>query len=247
MFDEIRKSINSTLYERTRSPLYSTFIISWCSWNWQLIYYFFVVDPKTPFFTRIDCIKNEITNNWTLIYGPILSTLIILTIFEIISNYAYWLHLYFKTWRINKKVKVEGKQLLTYEQSLKLRNNIRQTEEVYVKLIQEKENEIKILNDTLLLVPTKSKEIEEKPAQKINDKVNVIYDQFVRENILEDFKEHCSEILNGKPLLSTKLTQKFVTLGLFRRGVEWHGKNGHYFYSLTTFGEEMQDKILFAI
>jgi hypothetical protein len=38
MLDDLRKSVNSTLYERASSPLYGTFILSWLICNWRIIY-----------------------------------------------------------------------------------------------------------------------------------------------------------------------------------------------------------------
>jgi hypothetical protein len=248
MLDEIRKSINSTLYERTKSPLYGALITSWCLWNWKLIYYLFVVDSKTSFNDRVACIQNELTNNWTLFYGPLLSTLFILTVFEFISNYAYWLHIYYKTWRINKKTHEEGKQLLTYEQSLKLRNDIRQTEEQYEKLIQEKEVEIKVLNDSLSLKPPINNEhtIKEKQTSSSDktNKVNILYNRLSREEKIDTYKKYCSEILNEKLLNEEDpIIQQFVTLGLFRKSKEYG--SGHYYYDLTDLGQSLHDKILY--
>lgn len=38
MFDELKKSISAILYERTTSPLFGSFILSWTVWNWKIFY-----------------------------------------------------------------------------------------------------------------------------------------------------------------------------------------------------------------
>jgi hypothetical protein len=246
MIDEIRKSINANLYEKTNSPLYGTLIVSWAIWNWKVIYYVFVVDSKVPYFDRLVIIKG-LVSNYTLFLFPIISTILILTVFEFISNYAYWLSIYHKTWRANKKIETEGKQLLTYEQSLKLRNDIRMKEEEYVKLIQEKETEIKTLKDSMALLNNKEKE-EVKPTKSNKDiknkKVDLIYNRFKDEDKLIDFKSVSSAILNQQSLDPNEPNIKeFVTLGLITRGNGIGG--GYYQYNLTPSGTELHDMILF--
>jgi hypothetical protein len=46
MQSEIKKSINSILFERLTSPLYGTLIISWLIWNWKIIYLTLFVDSE---------------------------------------------------------------------------------------------------------------------------------------------------------------------------------------------------------
>ncbi len=248
MIDEIRKSINANLYEKTRSPLYGTLIVSWAIWNWKVIYYVLVVDAKEPFFSRLDCIQNELTTNWTLFIGPIISTIVILTAFEFIANYAYWLSVYHKTWRTNKKIKTEGKQLLTYEQSLKLRNDIRMKEEEYEKLIQEKETQIKGLNDSIALLNEKKTPVQSVPfvlPYSPNDtKIELLYARLKEENKLSEFKDTCAKILNTESLNSSEdFVKQLVTLGLIVR--ETNNGGVQYFYSLTDLGKELHEKILF--
>ncbi len=250
MLDEIKKSINSNLYERTRSPLYGTLIISWCIWNWKLLYYILTVDSKTPVFTRIDCIQNEIISNWTLFFGPAISTLVILVVFEFIANYAYWLHVYYKTWRANKKIKMEGKQLLSYEQSLKLRNDIRQKEEEYEKLIQEKEHQLKSLEDSIKLRDESNssglQEKEEITNQHVKEKkVDLLYKKLLHDKKVDTFKQFSSDILNITSLDSASSDVKeFVTLGLIKKG-DYHSGNTRYYYTLTEAGKELHDMLLF--
>ena len=181
--DTISKSISASLYEKTKSPLYGTIIISWSVWNWKFIYYLFAVNKNTEYSHRLDYIQNELTSNWTLFYGPIISTILILTVIELIANYSYWLSLLYKTWRVNKKATTEGKQLLTFEQSLKLRNDLKIKEEGFEKLIQDKEESIKTLESTIFQL---NKTITE--SKKDNAKI-VKTPQKDEQHVNNDYKE----------------------------------------------------------
>lgn len=146
MITEFRKSINSILYERVASPFYGTLIVTWSAWNWKIIYLTLFVDAEQISTTKIDFIVANYNDLNNLTLYPILSTACLLTLMPFVSNGAYWLDLKFKTWRLNQKNKIEGKQLLTIEQSIKLRTEIRQQEESFDKLLQKKNDEIEFLN-----------------------------------------------------------------------------------------------------
>jgi hypothetical protein len=239
VIDEIKKSIHSNLYQRTRSPLYGTLIISWIIWNWKSIYYLLTVDSTIPFEQRIKYIENNLSSKLTLILYPIISTIIVLVIFEFIANYAFWLQAYYKTWRNNKKIETEGKQLLTLEQSLKLRNDISKIEVEFEKLIQEKENEIEQLKKHISAINNISN--GENIAKK--NKSELIKAKLNEEGKLIEFKGICSKILNQEPMRPTPFIQELVTLGLISKGTP--GYSGSYEYVLTNLGRQIHDSLLF--
>jgi hypothetical protein len=84
--DEIKDSLKETINTRIKNPFYGALIISWLLWNWQI--------PYITFFVSNDVIKhkaNYIIENYSgvchnFIY-PILSALIITTIWPYILNY----------------------------------------------------------------------------------------------------------------------------------------------------------------
>jgi len=248
MLDDLKKSINSNLYERARSPLYGTLVLSWFVWNWKFIYYLLVVSSNTPFFVRMHIVEVHLTSAWTLLWGPVLSSIVILIGFEFVANYAFWLHVYYKTWRVNKKVQTEGRQLLTYEQSLKLRGDIRNQEEQYERLIQEKEDIISELNNTIQNLQTtlnsiNKNEVVSPVKSQGKSKLDRIKQILITDDNVEVFKRLYSEIVNGKeqnqhfePLNS------FVALGLFKRGP--HVGGHHYEYWVTELGTQLYQKLV---
>ena len=117
MIDEFKKSLNSTLYERVTSPLYGALIASWIVWNWKILYLTFFVSPDEIESNKLDYISNNLLDINNLIYLPLFSTVVILTVIPYIGNAAYWVSLHFKKWRVDKRNSIEEKRLLTLEQS----------------------------------------------------------------------------------------------------------------------------------
>jgi hypothetical protein len=149
MIDDIKKSINSILYERVSSPFYGTIIVSWLIVNWRIPYLTIFVDQDKLDKNKIDFILENYCSISDLVVFPAISTLTLLTVIPFLLNGAYWLDLKFKAWRVNKKNQIEGKQLLTLEQSIRLRTEMREMEENFDKLLQGKNEEIKALKTEL--------------------------------------------------------------------------------------------------
>jgi hypothetical protein len=145
MITDLRTSINSILYQRVTSPFFGTFLISWFVWNWKIFYITFIVESEKLEQNRIDYIVNNLDDPSNLIWYPILSTIILITIIPFISNGAYWISLKFEQWRIDNKHKIERKQLLTLEQSIQLREQLLDYEKKFETLLNEKDEEIKKL------------------------------------------------------------------------------------------------------
>lgn len=162
MFDEIKKSISASLYERTTSPLFGTFFVSWSVWNWKIIYLtFFISEKELIGKTKIEYILENYYDNWTLYWYPLISSLILITIIPLASNGSYWLSLIYLDWKKRKKNEVEKKQLLSLEQSINLREQIANQELKFAKLVEDKNLEIKQLNllvDGFKATPQKTNE-----------------------------------------------------------------------------------------
>ena len=119
MIDDLKKSFDQIIYERTASPFYGSFIISWCLWNWKIIYLTFFVSQD-----KIDYIVTNFSAFKNIFIFPLLSSIFIITLVPFITNGAYWLSLKFNKWRVDQKNLVDGKQLLSIEQSIELREQI---------------------------------------------------------------------------------------------------------------------------
>ena len=148
---ELRKSINAILYQRVTSPLFGTLFISWIVWNWKIIYTTFFINEDKIDKNKIDYIVENFSDTSSLIWYPLLSTLILITLIPFISNGAFWLSLNFEKWRVNSKNKIEKKQLLTLEQSLQLRQQLLDYERKFESLLNQKDTEIKSCKNFLVL------------------------------------------------------------------------------------------------
>lgn len=146
---DLRKSINSILHERLTSPLYGTFIVSWLVWNWKIIYLTIVVSESKLKTDKITYIKEHFYDLCNLLWYPLLSTILLLTIVPFISNGAFWLSTKFNRWKQEQKNLIERKQLLTLEQSIDLREEIARQEERFEKMLADKNLRIKQLEQIL--------------------------------------------------------------------------------------------------
>lgn len=155
MITDLRTSINSILYQRVTSPLFGTFIVSWIVLNWKILYATFIIDSDKIEQTKIDYIVSNFNDVGNLIWYPLISTFLLITIIPFVSNGAYWVSLKFEQWRIDNKHKIERKKLLTLEQSIQLREQILDYEKKFETLLNEKDEEIKQLK---LLIEKSSKD-----------------------------------------------------------------------------------------
>ncbi len=153
--EDIRKSINSILYERATSPFYGTLIISELLWNWKIIYVTLFVPEDVIKINKIDFIISNYSDYRYLMIYPILSTIILLTIVPFFSNGAYWLSLKFNKWKNDQKNRIEKKQLLSIEQSIELRELVSEQEARFEQLLGNKNSEI----EQLKAIIEKNKEI----------------------------------------------------------------------------------------
>lgn len=149
MMNEINKSFNEIIYERTTSPFFGTVIISWLIWNWRVLYLTFFISEDKISCNKIDFILENYSDFNHIVFYPLLSTLILITIIPFIANGSFWLSLRFNRWKIDQKNIVEKKQLLTIEQSIEIRDEISNQELKFVKLLNSKNQEIKQLNGVI--------------------------------------------------------------------------------------------------
>lgn len=163
MIEEIKKSVNSILYERLTSPFYGALFASWFIWNWKIPYLSLFVSEKNIEPNKLEYIINHFSDFNILITYPLISTAVILTILPFITNGFYWLHIKFRKWRLDQKNILELKTLLTLEQSIQLREEVLKSEEVVEKLLERKNQEIKELQLVIESFTEKniSKEIDE--------------------------------------------------------------------------------------
>jgi hypothetical protein len=96
MFDDVGKTIKAILYDRITSPLFGTFLFSWCGWNWRLIV-LFLTDSTTTVAKKFQYLDSELypSNAITFIYGlllPATTTAFFIYIYPWFAKkvYGYW-------------------------------------------------------------------------------------------------------------------------------------------------------------
>lgn len=175
MINDLKSSINSILNERLVSPLFGTFIFSWTVWNWKIIYLTFFVSEKILKTDKITYILDNFYEEKVLYVYPLISTIILLTIAPFLSNGTYWLSLIFNQWKINKKNEVQKNQLITLEQSIALREQIKNRENRFEELLEDKKNQIKLLELELNTIKNSEQNLTENVASKLDN--NDYYDE----------------------------------------------------------------------
>lgn len=194
--DEIRKSINSILYERATSPFFGTLTLSWLVWNWRILYLTFFISESQLKVNKIDFITENYSNIHQLLTFPLISTIVLITVVPFISNGAYWLALRFRKWRIDQRNEIEMKQLLTIEQSIELREEIRNQQNRFEELLKDKNLEIEQLTKALESAnnqpstpPTKSKPTPKSKPKPTEDNKAKIQEFFESQYNVEQFKK----------------------------------------------------------
>lgn len=246
MIDEIKKSINSILYERVSSPLFGTFIISWLIWNWRICYLTFFVDSDKIELNKIDYIIKNFNQVEYLIWYPLISTAILITIIPFISNGAYWLSLRFSQWKIDQKKIVEKKQLLSIEQSIQLREQFSDMEKRFDNLLSEKNNEIKQLELTIDELRQSNEKVKSTPTStKTNEKeIKELALRITQNTELKNALDRINQYIQGgytgiakDQKLSSKLLSYFESNEII-------SNSGKGMYELTNIGKKVNKYIL---
>lgn len=142
MLSDLRKSFGAIFYERTSSPLYGAFIISWLVWNWKIPYVTFFVDGKFLEQSRIDWIIENNADWKPLVLYPFASAWLLILLGPLLSNWAYFISIKYRKWRVDKRNEVEKKALLTLDQSIALREEVSNQDERFQRILENKNNEI---------------------------------------------------------------------------------------------------------
>jgi hypothetical protein len=191
---DLTTSLKEIFNERISSPFYGSLIVSWLLWNWKIPYVTFFIDQSRlgDATNKIDYIFKHCDSPWNLAVFPLLSTAVIVLLMPYVTNGASWVTERFDTWRINKKNEVQGKRLLTVEESLQLRIEIQNQEEKYSAIIIKKDSEIMTLKQQNSLL-SKSKVSGTLTSKK--DKFAVEFKEFLDNKEVSDKIEKVAELI----------------------------------------------------
>lgn len=222
MIDEIKKSISATLYERTTSPLFGTFFFSWSVWNWKIIIALLFTTAEELKMTKFEYIDINLLNVYDGLIYPIISTIIILTLYAWVSEQAYRLWLYFDRRKNEHKNTIEKQKFLTKEQSMKLRLELSKQEDSFENLIKDKEELITALKNEISELQSKFNSSDNiiSGSENILKEVKSLEKFFNNENAVAHFEEVAKYVNHGWTFDSEKIpdsiTSYFIALELIQ-------------------------------
>ncbi|BBJ00253.1 hypothetical protein FGKAn22_19450 [Ferrigenium kumadai] len=199
MIDDVGKTIKAILYDRIVSPLFGTFILSWCAWNWRLIL-LFLSDSSTTIAKKFQYVDSELypSNGVTFIYGlllPATTTAFFIYVYPPIARgvYGYWREQQNKL----KKVQIEkdGETPLKKEEAQEIRNQALLSELRYQEEREKRETRIRDLESLVKSLQQKEEAI---PIGKgtIVDLGTIVEKEKTATNFLS-YGAHSSEVRDG--------------------------------------------------
>lgn len=166
MIDDIIKDFKASLYERTASPLFVTFIAAWGGWNYRLIV---TVLSSTDLDAKLAKLDKLVPGDWYLQawqfgLGPLLTALAFLLLYP---HPARWVYKYWQTQQKmlkKERQKIEDETPLTLEESQKIRTQFNELRMRYLKDSSEFESQISAMREML---ESKDKLLESKQAENV--------------------------------------------------------------------------------
>ena len=149
--ENLAHSIKTTIYERTASPLFATFSLSWAIWNYQFLVTVFSsmdVPEKFSYIENVIYACDSKALIWLFI-GPLVTSIAFIFI------YPYPAKIVFKFWRKRQKelrdlrVEIEGNTLLTEDESRKIRSEIFSLQDEYESRISSNHAQISKLKSEI--------------------------------------------------------------------------------------------------
>jgi len=219
--NEIQKSIKATLYDRVTSPLIGSFIISWIIINWQLLYITIWENSSSLGKSKISYIEYYILNSTYHFYFklwliPAISTGLIIWLLPHLSELAFKLKEQSKARKLNIKLTEEEKVPLSINESIKLRNQIRDLQKEFEESNSEKSEKYSILkiksNEQISLLSNNKETIEslEKQASNLySDKKSSKEYSNKLETIVENNRKSITENFNNQKKTHQSTYSKF--------------------------------------
>lgn len=149
MIEDSLKSIKAALYDRTVSPLFGTFVLTWLIWNYKFIIVILSdMSPKEKFQT-IECVlySGLLESTVHLAIGPILSTILFIFVYPYPAKWVFDFWARRKQEMMVSRQEIENKTLLTEEQSRRIRSMVIELQSEHDRYIEGKESEIARIKD----------------------------------------------------------------------------------------------------
>lgn len=178
--EDIIKSIKAELYDRAVSPLSGALIVSWCIWNYKVIFVLFsseIMQYKLnyldvfyskpiliSFFNISLTLSNSIASG---IVGPVITAFSYLIIYPVFAVPVYMFSLWVKTFYERAKNFHRRNKLLTFEQSMELHKKISEIEK---QKEEEHKNYLQRIEEMTIFCDKKDSVIKE--LEKNNEELN---------------------------------------------------------------------------
>lgn len=123
MLTEILNSIKATLYDRTSSPLFGSFAISWAVWNYRLLV---VLVGEGKFAEKIAYIDGALYPNWSWVCGlgvgaPLLTAVLFIYLYPFPARWVYEFTAKQQKRLRDLRKQIEGDELIGVEEARELR------------------------------------------------------------------------------------------------------------------------------
>lgn len=193
---DVKESFFSEVEKRLRNPFLGAFLISWIFWNWDFLYVSLFLDEKyvslmpeiwNKFSTKFEYIKyNNLVNISKWIIYPLFSTFIVILFTE---WWTTWLNIFI----LKIKNKILWFEVLTKEESLKLKNDLVDSKHKTNDLLSKK-------NDEILLLNSKISNLEFNIDNEVTNKIKTIEDKNLKR--IEELEDNLSksEIISSERL-----------------------------------------------
>jgi hypothetical protein len=172
--NEFINSIKLNLHNKAISPLFGYYAISWIFWNYKLIFTLFSslqIDDKFKYINTNILIGDYFYLIPLFVY-PFITAIISIFLLLYISNFVYKFHKKKQEELVKIKQDIENKSLLTLEQSIKIRRDIKDIESEYSNHIEEVNVELESLKAEISnkenTINELKEQIKNKPEQLTN-------------------------------------------------------------------------------
>jgi len=227
MLDSLTQSFKAHMYERTSSPLFGAFLMSWLVWNYPVV---LTVFGEMGTKEKIDYIQNTLYAHTSIAgvsvtefefgvyYGLIFPFLSAITFIFVYPAPAKFFYSFWKERQIelqNRRLELEKKVLVTVEQHQKLKSDYFELKASLESTIRERDEEIESLQNSLaeskvpnLPEETTSSALKQESGTEFVERIKTL--DSLAENSDNNFDESQQVILHalaelGKPMHRSNL------------------------------------------
>lgn len=242
--EDFAKSIKAYLYDKTSSPLFGAFLLSWLIWNFRLVLISF---SSISVFEKIDYIEMYFSGNYLTGYlihsiiAPGLLTLFYIYVYPVISIPIYKYALNIQAKMRQHKEEFENSKRLTVQQSRAIMLELSLMKKKYDEDLSQAQTEIGVLRDELSKVTVgekKNSSLEDIGFEKAVGNSKKLNSEAISHGSVEmNHKDKRADKRSSVDVDNNSENQKAIILNedqmelmiAFRKHDDWIAKNLLYF------------------